>query len=126
MREAGGALALDPSSGAAELLGRLMLEPPREVPRDVERRLGEVIARRTKARSFLPVYAVSLVLAPLFVWLGLTSAGGIATYCIALASNIAISYRVVVQAHALDPATCISRRSQTREPTQDRRARSPR
>jgi serine/threonine-protein kinase len=37
MREAGRALALDPKlAGAAELLGRLMLESPREMPREVE------------------------------------------------------------------------------------------
>ena len=37
MREAGRAIALDPSlTGAADLLGRLMLEAPREMPREVE------------------------------------------------------------------------------------------
>ena len=39
MREATAALALDPAlAGAAELVGRLMLEPPRETPPEVARR----------------------------------------------------------------------------------------
>jgi eukaryotic-like serine/threonine-protein kinase len=38
MREAGRALALDPTlTDAADLVGRLMLEPPKDVPPDVER-----------------------------------------------------------------------------------------
>jgi len=37
MREAGRAIALDPQlAGAAELLGRLMIEPPREMPPEVQ------------------------------------------------------------------------------------------
>jgi serine/threonine-protein kinase len=37
MREAGRALALDPKlDGAAEIISRMMLEPPRSLPRDVE------------------------------------------------------------------------------------------
>jgi len=47
MREAGRALALDPtSSGAAEIISRLMLEPPRALPRDVE---AQIIAESTES-----------------------------------------------------------------------------
>ena len=42
MREAGRALALDPKlAGAAELVGRLMLEPPREAPPELAREIAE-------------------------------------------------------------------------------------
>jgi eukaryotic-like serine/threonine-protein kinase len=56
MREASAALALDPTlEGAAELLGRLMLEPPREMPAEVEAELerDNVSTSRTQARIAL-------------------------------------------------------------------------
>jgi len=54
MREAGRALALDPQlSGPAELVGRLMLDPPREMPREVEAALAAdaTAANRSQARA---------------------------------------------------------------------------
>jgi eukaryotic-like serine/threonine-protein kinase len=59
IREAGRALALDPTlAGAAELVGRLMLEPPREVPRAVEHALddGDRALNRKHARTALRMY----------------------------------------------------------------------
>ena len=56
MREAGRALALDPSlAGAAELVGRLMLEPPRDTPREVQAALAAdaSAANRSQARIAL-------------------------------------------------------------------------
>ena len=54
MREAGRALALDPKlDGAAELVTRLMLEPPRDKPPEMERMLEadnlETLRRLSKA-----------------------------------------------------------------------------
>ncbi len=52
MREAGRALALDPSlDGAAELLGRLMLDPPRDTPRDVEAALQADAAAGNRSQA---------------------------------------------------------------------------
>jgi serine/threonine-protein kinase len=56
MREAGRALALDPSlAGPADLVGRLMLEPPRYSPREVEAALeaDAEVANRSQARTAL-------------------------------------------------------------------------
>jgi len=59
IREAGRALALDPTSGAAELVGRLMLEPPRAMPREVEdeMRADAVAADRRQARTSIVISA---------------------------------------------------------------------
>jgi serine/threonine-protein kinase len=50
MREAGRALALDPTlTDAADLVGRLMLEPPRETPPEVDRAIhAEALAQARK------------------------------------------------------------------------------
>jgi len=97
MREAGRALALDPTSGAADLLGRLMLEPPTEMPHEVEDRLKALDERasHTKAGSFLPAYIAALVLLPVLMWMGLHDNVGIAAYVIATVLNIGATYRVV-------------------------------
>ena len=70
MREAGRALALDPTlAGAAELLGRLMLEPPRTTPPEVEQTLGaDKLAEihrhsRTGARGYIGYLSVIPLLA---------------------------------------------------------------
>jgi serine/threonine-protein kinase len=91
MREAGRALALDPTSGAADLLGRLMLEPPKEVPHEVIERLADLddAARRTRASSFLPAYIACIVVLPLVIWMGLHGVWGIALYLGSTSLNVA-------------------------------------
>jgi len=67
MREAGRALALDPSlPGPAELVGRLMLEPPRDTPREVEAALEADAAagNRNQARAALTMSLGYLVFVP--------------------------------------------------------------
>jgi eukaryotic-like serine/threonine-protein kinase len=74
MREAGRALALDPTlTGAAELVGRLMLTPPRETPKAV---VAEVAAidEATDRRHLRMVASVStfyLAVIPLLWFLGI-------------------------------------------------------
>ncbi|HEY0991558.1 MAG TPA: serine/threonine-protein kinase [Kofleriaceae bacterium] len=71
MREAAAALALDPAlDGAVELVGRLMLEPPREVPREVAEAMAAEDARDANAmiRTGLWVVAGALLFVPL-MWL---------------------------------------------------------
>jgi len=59
IREAGRALGLDPKlEGAADLVGRLMLEPPRTLPREVERAIAvdDREVNRRQARVSLWVF----------------------------------------------------------------------
>ncbi len=68
MREAAGALALDPAQpGAAELMGRLMLEPPRTVPREVETAItaDNIRAARINAKGGLLAVIGGLILIPI-------------------------------------------------------------
>ncbi len=90
MREANRALALDPRSGAADLLGRLMLQPPKEMPPEVLLRFAALDEQggRLKAKMFWPTYATSLLLLPLLMWLGLHGAGGIAFYIVVNSLNL--------------------------------------
>jgi len=74
MREAGRAMALDPSlGGAAELVGRLMMEPPREMPREVEAALDAANADATLRLSRIAsiAYLGYLTFIPMFVAIGL-------------------------------------------------------
>ncbi len=73
MRDAGRALALDPTNAdAPALLARLLLEPPREIPEEARAALK---AEREKAgqavlRVGTQVYALFMLIVPLFWWLG--------------------------------------------------------
>ena len=72
MREAASAIALDPKlTGAAELLGRLMLEPPRTMPREVEERILEddVAMMQGNARVGIYAYVGFLAFLPFAWWL---------------------------------------------------------
>jgi serine/threonine-protein kinase len=72
MRESAAALALDPSLvGAAELVGRLMLEPPRETPREVREAMASDDIREAKGVARAGVWAVigSLLFVPLLYWI---------------------------------------------------------
>jgi serine/threonine-protein kinase len=72
MREAASALALDPTlAGAAELVGRLMLEPPRATPREVEDAILEddVQTMRGHARVGVWLYLSFLAFTPLLWWI---------------------------------------------------------
>jgi serine/threonine-protein kinase len=97
MREAGRALALDPTSGAAELLGRLMLEPPKQIPTEVEQRLRafDDHAGRTKARLFMPSYIIGIFALPLLLLVGMDPVVGTITYGGALLVNITATWLVI-------------------------------
>jgi eukaryotic-like serine/threonine-protein kinase len=73
MREAAAALALAPEiEGAAELVGRLMLEPPRTMPREVESALvtDDYNTARVYAQSGIWALVAALTFSPLLLWLG--------------------------------------------------------
>ena len=69
MKAAGRALALDPTSGAAALVGRLMLEPPAEKPPELVARLAEVDVEYARAqwRSVGFAWIAALATFPLVV-----------------------------------------------------------
>ena len=72
MRQAASALALDPAlAGAAELVGRLMLEPPRTTPREVEAEMREDDAQTTRATARVGVfiYGAFAAFTPLLFWI---------------------------------------------------------
>jgi len=73
MREAASALALDPQlAAAAELVGRLMLEPPATTPPEVERAIAADDARSTRVviRNGLFVVAAAILYLPLLYLVG--------------------------------------------------------
>jgi len=91
MREAGRALALDPQlSGAAELVSRLMLEPPRERPREVQRMIEADNAETTRRQAMAGVlgYLGFLALVPALFEHGAKSAAYMSAFLIALGFNI--------------------------------------
>ena len=72
IREAGAALALDPShGGAAELVGRLMLEPPKSTPGEVEQAIhaDDVRTARVNAQAGMLAVVLGVVFSPLMWWL---------------------------------------------------------
>ncbi len=75
MRESAAAIALDPSlGGAAELVGRLMLEPPRETPREVRDAMRADDVKDAKVVATAGVWAVfgAFLFIPLLYWIAPT------------------------------------------------------
>jgi serine/threonine-protein kinase len=71
MREAAAALALDPAlTPAAELVGRLMLEPPQTIPPEVEAAIlaDDLVALQSNARAGAWAYAGFLAFLPAMLW----------------------------------------------------------
>ncbi|MBC7174596.1 MAG: hypothetical protein H5U40_19275 [Polyangiaceae bacterium] len=76
LREAGRAIALDPeSAGAAEILTRLMLEPPKEVPEEVLAEIDSLSENEARRGALFGAFAVLSFAAAtlLIVWLGVRS-----------------------------------------------------
>jgi serine/threonine-protein kinase len=74
MREAGRALALDPTAhDAADLVGRLMLEPPREEPPEVGRELEAISSTlaRNQGRLAIAAFVGYLGFLPIIAWMGI-------------------------------------------------------
>jgi tRNA A-37 threonylcarbamoyl transferase component Bud32 len=93
MREAASALALDPALvGAAELVGRLMLEPPRITPRDVEEAIRADDTTTTKGNARVGVWAYLSFLAfmPLVWWMAPPDS----TYLIAVPAMVLVNLAV--------------------------------
>jgi eukaryotic-like serine/threonine-protein kinase len=81
MREAGRALALDPTDAASMgIVTRLMLEPPKEMPAEVERDFQRSLVRaaHTQERAIVSAYTGFAAFIPLLLWLGLRDFGWVA------------------------------------------------
>ena len=96
MREAGRALALDPKlPGAAELVTRIMLEPPRTMPPA----LADTIAAdrlatvRRMSRVATIAYLAYLLFAPAFLWLGAGRPGDALALVAIVGVNVALLAR---------------------------------
>lgn len=94
MHEAGRALALDPTmAGAAELVGRLMLEPPREVPAEVTAALADEDARAQMAQARRGRFTALLcaVLLPATWWVGVREPAYYVAIVAAIAALVALT-----------------------------------
>ncbi len=94
MQEAGRALALDPSlPGAAELVGRLMIEPPTVIPPEVEASFAEANDQAARANSRLGLIAYSsyALSVPFMLWLGVRSAEYVVTIVVTIAMLIGLA-----------------------------------
>jgi eukaryotic-like serine/threonine-protein kinase len=98
MREAGRALALDPTlAGAADLVSRLMLEPPRTMPVEVAETIAAAdrVANRRHARIAGIAYLGYTTFIPFLAWIGVREWTPIAVYgAIILALVVAAAFRV--------------------------------
>jgi serine/threonine-protein kinase len=93
MREAAAALALDPElDGAAALVGRLMLEPPRTTPREVDEAIAadEVQTAKANARFGLWALLACLAFTPMLWWIAPRSSGWVIAYTGVLVLNTGI------------------------------------
>jgi serine/threonine-protein kinase len=99
LRAAGRALALDPTAREpAELVARLMLEPPPKTPPDVVREIDaeDLVALKASGRFGVIVAFAYLAFFPLLYWIGFRDLWPIATGC-------AISVFIVVICTFLTP-----------------------
>jgi len=102
VREAGRALALDPQlEGAADLVGRLMLEPPRTLPRPVEVAIAEddAAVNRRQARFGLIVFVMYFGFTPFL--LGYHSVLYVGAFTALVAFNVLVSWRHAFARHTL-------------------------
>ena len=84
LRAAGRALALDPTAKEpAELVARLMLEPPRTTPPEVEREVyaEDLVALKASGKFGVIVAVAYLAFFPLLYWVGFHDLWPIATGC---------------------------------------------
>ncbi len=95
MREAGRALALDPMlDDAADLVGRLMLEPPSTVPPEVAAEIAEAELSAVQRQSWIGalVYLVYAAFIPQMLWLGARQP----LYVVAFAALIAVMFGLAI------------------------------
>jgi len=85
MQAAGRALALDPTAvGAVDLVTHLMLEPPREIPAEVERHLAVIDTESARHQGRVAAYAMLayLCFVPVTLWTGVREPLFIVVYAV--------------------------------------------
>ncbi len=95
MQHAGRALALDPSSAdAADLVTRMMLEPPRETPAEVQAELSalEDADLRSQGGFALTAYIIYLTFVPIMMWVGVRDAPTLTLGTLAILANIGFAF----------------------------------
>ncbi|MDX2086201.1 MAG: serine/threonine-protein kinase [Kofleriaceae bacterium] len=98
MQYAGRAIALDPTNvEAADLVGRVMLEPPPATPREVEAELDAFDDHNLRDQSKVAFVAFLLYLAfiPLMLWVGIDSPAYLTSIAAACLINSASAYYFV-------------------------------
>jgi len=83
MRAAGRALALDPTATeAADLVTRLMLEPPKDMPAEVERQIAAIDTETARTQGRIAAVAMIgyLAFVPLLLWTGVRDASVVVAF----------------------------------------------
>ena len=96
IREAGRALALDPKlDGAAELVTRIMLEPPRRTPHALAEAIAadQISTVRRMSRTAMWGYVAYLLFAPAFLWLGAGQGREALVMTMIILANVAVLWR---------------------------------
>ena len=94
MQHASRALALDPNATeAANLVGRLILEPSGETPREVERELEtmDVANLRDQARIAVIAFVITLGFVPIIMWVGIRDPLHVSLFAAAALLNATIA-----------------------------------
>jgi eukaryotic-like serine/threonine-protein kinase len=107
MRELGRSIALDPSgSEAAEMVGRLMLEPPRRSPLEVDKRMESIADATTRRRSVLvALFAVGfLAFLPFLMWMGIRDMRIVVAFTVLVSMNGLYAFRI---ARMKNPASVV-------------------
>ena len=94
MQAAGRALALDPTaSAAADLVTRLMLEPPKTTPAEVEREVARLDTESARTQGRLAAYSMIgyLMFVPILLWTGVRSMPMVIAFAaLAIASGVQV------------------------------------
>jgi serine/threonine-protein kinase len=95
MQAAGRALALDPTAHeAADVVTRLMLEPPRAIPRDVDDRMEAIDVATGRAQGRMGAFAIGvgyLGFVPIMMWTGVRDIWMVVVFAaVVLASSLQI------------------------------------
>ena len=94
MRAAGRALALDPTAAdAAALVTRLMLEPPKEIPAEVDEQVARIDTENARTQGRLAALSMVgyLAFVPILLWAGVRSPGVVVAFtALSVASGVQV------------------------------------
>ena len=115
MQAAGRALALDPTATeAAELVTKLMLEPPEETPAEVEAGIDRIDTDQARTQGRLAAYTMIgyLGFVPLLLWTGVRDLAFVVAFAaLAIASGVqvyALSKRTKISSGPVYVSACIN------------------